>query len=85
MSLTSTPTVGQKFFVAGMTCRHCERAVAAEVRQLDGVTSVVVDATAGTVITESVEPLPLDAVAEAVAEAGYELVGPALRAAWTGR
>ena len=68
-----TTTVAQKFTVTGMTCSHCERAVTAEVSKLDGVTRVAVDLATGTVITESVETLPLDAVAAAVDEAGYEL------------
>ena len=71
---TTTATVGQKFTVAGMTCGHCEMAVTAELTKLDGVTRVEVDVATGTVITESVEPLPLDAVAAAVDEAGYRLV-----------
>jgi copper chaperone CopZ len=71
---TLTATVGQKFTVAGMTCGHCEAAVTAELAKLDGVTRVAVDAAAGTAITESVEPLAIEAVAAAVDEAGYELV-----------
>jgi copper chaperone CopZ len=69
-----TPTVARTFHVAGMTCSHCERAVTAELERLEGVTRVTVDVAAGTVITESVEPLPFDAVAAAVDEAGYRLV-----------
>ncbi len=71
---TLVATVGQKFTVAGMTCSHCELAVTAELCKLEGVTRVAVDVAAGTVITESVEPLPLDEVAAAVDEAGYRLV-----------
>jgi copper chaperone len=74
MTTTLTPTVGQKFSVAGMTCSHCEMAVTTELFKLDGVTRVAVDLATGTVITESVETLPLDVVAAAVDEAGYELV-----------
>jgi len=73
MTTTVVAAVAQKFTVTGMTCSHCERAVTAELSKLDGVTRVAVDAAAGTVITESVETLPLDAVAAAVDEAGYEL------------
>ena len=74
MTTTLLATVGQKFTVAGMTCSHCEMAVTAELSKLDGVTRVAADAASGTVITESVETLPLDAVAAAIDEAGYRLV-----------
>ena len=37
------------------------------------MTRVAVDVATGTVITESVETLPIDVVAAAVDEAGYEL------------
>jgi copper chaperone CopZ len=74
MQTTTSATVGQKFCVAGMSCHHCEMAVTAELAKLDGVTRIDVDVAAGTVITESVAPLPLDAVAAAIDEAGYELV-----------
>jgi len=71
------PTVCQRFRIAGMTCHHCEMAVSAELAKLAGVTRVHVDAAAGTAITESVAPLEREAVAAAVDEAGYELVGVA--------
>ena len=73
MITTLAASVGQKFTVTGMTCSHCEVAVTAELSKLDGVTRVVVDVATGTVITESVETLPIDVVAAAVDEAGYEL------------
>ena len=73
MNTTLVATVGQKFTVTGMTCSHCEMAVTAELSKLDGVTRVAVDVATGTVITESVEPLPIDVVGAAVDEAGYEL------------
>ena len=70
---TLVATVGQKFTVVGMTCGHCEMAVTAELAEVEGVTRVDVDLASGTVITESVETLPVDVVAAAVREAGYEL------------
>lgn len=73
MNTSLVATVAQKFTVTGMTCSHCERAVTAELAKLDGVTRVAVDVAAGTVITESVATLPIDVVAAAVDEAGYEL------------
>jgi len=74
MTTTLTATVGQKFTIAGMTCSHCEMAVTNELSKLDGVTRIAVDVAAGTVITESVETLPLEVVAAAIDEAGYQLV-----------
>jgi copper chaperone len=74
MSTLLTATVGQKFEVNGMTCSHCEAAITAELARLPGVTRVAVDVAAGTVITESVEPLALDIVAAAIDDAGYRLV-----------
>jgi copper chaperone CopZ len=64
-----------RYDVAGMTCEHCVRAVTTEVSALDGAQDVVVDLAAGTVTVSSVEPLPLEALREAVDEAGYELTG----------
>lgn len=69
-------TVGRRFHVTGMTCSHCEHAIQTEVGALPGVCRVVADAAAGTVIVESTRELDLAEVAEvaeAVAEAGYEL------------
>ena len=73
MTTTLIATVGQKFSVTGMTCDHCVMAVTAELFKVDGVTRVAVDLAAGSVITESVETLPIAVVAAAVDEAGYEL------------
>jgi copper chaperone len=63
-----------EILVTGMSCDHCARAVRAEVGGLPGVTAVDVDVTAGKVmITGSPLPGP-EALREAIAEAGYELV-----------
>lgn len=59
--------------VSGMTCGHCEAAVAKEVSRIDGVTAAVASAEAGTVVVTSDAPVDVAAVAAAVAEAGYEL------------
>lgn len=67
------PTVCRRFDVVGMTCGHCEHAIATEVGALRGVTSVTADAASGTLIVESVWELDVDDVAVAVDEAGYEL------------
>ncbi|WP_328767418.1 heavy-metal-associated domain-containing protein [Streptomyces sp. NBC_00286] len=61
--------------VKGMTCDHCVKAVSSEVGALDGVTGVEVDLKTGHVTVSSGERLSYDAVAEAVDEAGYDLMG----------
>ncbi|GAB2594368.1 hypothetical protein GCM10027168_28870 [Streptomyces capparidis] len=65
------------YTVAGMTCGHCEKAVAEELSALPGVTEVAADAADGRVtVTATAEP-DVEAVRAAVDEAGYELVGRA--------
>jgi copper chaperone CopZ len=71
---TTAATVGRRFDVTGMTCSHCERAVAGEISAIAGVTRVVAHAASGTVIVESTTELDVAAVAAAVDDAGYELV-----------
>jgi copper chaperone CopZ len=64
--------------VAGMTCSHCVGAVTEELKALDGVQDVTVDLVAGgrsTVSVTSAQPLDPAAVAAAVDEAGYDVVG----------
>ena len=63
-----------RWTVSGMTCGHCVNAVDDEVRRLDGVTDVEIDLATGAVSVTSAEPIAGDAMADAVAEAGYELV-----------
>ncbi|GAA3786640.1 heavy-metal-associated domain-containing protein [Streptomyces phyllanthi] len=63
--------------VSGMTCGHCEGAVAQEISALDGVTAVSAVAKTGEVTVTSAAPLDEAAVRAAVDEAGYELVGRA--------
>jgi copper chaperone len=65
--------VCRRFYVVGMTCSHCERAVEAEVAALAGVVAVAADAATGTVTVESTHELAAAHVASAVDEAGYEL------------
>ena len=60
--------------VRGMTCGHCADAVTEEVSRIPGVTGVRVDVAAGRVTVEADQPVSADAVAEAVEEAGYEVV-----------
>jgi copper chaperone len=78
MSTTSTSTSTSTYAVAGMTCGHCVSAVTEEISALPGVTNVAVDLVAGAISSVSVTSdaeLDREQVAEAVDEAGYELVG----------
>jgi copper chaperone CopZ len=65
------------YSVSGMSCGHCESAIAQEIGALPGVTSVKAVAGTGLVTVASERPLDEDAVRGAVDEAGYELVGRA--------
>ena len=69
-------TTTATYSVTGMTCGHCVAAVTEEVSRLDGVSSVDVDLNAGgdsRVTVTSAAPLSIEAVREAVDEAGYTL------------
>lgn len=66
------------YLVSGMTCGHCVSAVTEEIGKLEGVIAVEVDLVAGgtsRVTVTSAAPRPDAAIAEAVDEAGYDLVG----------
>ncbi|ARH91287.1 MULTISPECIES: heavy-metal-associated domain-containing protein [Streptomyces] len=63
--------------VTGMTCGHCEGAVASEIGEIAGVSSVQAVAATGLVTVTSKTPLDEEAVRAAVDEAGYELAGEA--------
>ncbi|WP_030908157.1 heavy-metal-associated domain-containing protein [Streptomyces sp. NRRL F-5126] len=63
--------------VTGMSCGHCEGAVAGEISGIQGVVSVQAAADSGRVTVESEAPLDESAVRAAVDEAGYELAGQA--------
>jgi copper ion binding protein len=62
------------YAVTGMSCQHCVDAVTAEVGRIAGVEQVQVDLPAGTVTVTSGAPLAIDAVRDALDEAGYDLV-----------
>ena len=71
MSTTTTT-----YSVTGMTCSHCVAAVTEEVSRLDGVKAVDIALNVGgdsRVTVTSAAPLPVDAVRDAVDEAGYAL------------
>ncbi len=62
------------FTVQGMTCEHCVRSVTEEVGAVEGVAGVDVDLPTGSVTVRGGAFTDAD-VAEAVDEAGYEVVG----------
>jgi len=65
------------YFVSGMTCEHCVRAVTAELSRVGGVHGVTVELVpegTSSVIVTSDAPLPEEALVEALDEAGgYQL------------
>lgn len=63
------------FLVEGMTCGHCELSVREEVEELAGVISASADHTTGRLVVHG--EVDDEAVAAAVAEAGYALTGAA--------
>ena len=63
--------MNQSFDVKGMTCGHCERAVAEAVKALDPQAEVRVDRAAGRVEVQTQQPR--ESVARAIAEEGYEV------------
>ena len=65
------------YTVAGMTCQHCVRSVTEELARLPTVSDVAVDLAEGRVTLVSDGVVEDGAGREAVAEAGYELVGRA--------
>ncbi|MGH9306185.1 MAG: heavy-metal-associated domain-containing protein [Acidimicrobiales bacterium] len=68
--MTTTTT---SYTVTGMTCEHCQKAVATEIRRLTGVTEVEVDLTSGVVTVTSQARLDESAVGSAIDEAGFAL------------
>ncbi|MEU3185764.1 heavy metal-associated domain-containing protein [Streptomyces sp. NPDC006923] len=72
---TESTEVTAVYQVSGMTCGHCEGAVAGEISGIEGVTSVQAAAATGRVTVVSQAPLDEEAVRAAVDEAGYELTG----------
>ena len=58
------------FSVPAMTCRHCVRAISAQVLDVEGVVSLEADTTTRTIgVQGTADP---DAVRSAIAAAGYE-------------
>ena len=65
-------TPPQYYTVKGMTCDHCVLSVTEEVSEVEGVESVDVDLASGR-MTVTGAGYGNDAIAKAVAEAGYEV------------
>lgn len=65
----------ETYTVVGMTCDHCVRSVTEEVSEVGGVTAVHVDLPSGLLTVTASQPVSLEQVREAVAEAGYSLAG----------
>lgn len=59
------------YSVPGISCGHCKTAIEAEVREVAGVESAIVDIEARVVVVEG--PADEEAVRAAVIEAGYEV------------
>jgi copper chaperone len=66
-------TTTRSYTVAGMTCAHCVLSVREEVAEVAGVASAEVDLASGR-LTVSGTGFSDEAVEEAVAGAGYEVV-----------
>ncbi len=60
----------QLFQVSGMTCGHCQAAVASAIQSTEGVQRVDVDLKAGQAVVEG--SFSDQAIIEAVSDAGYE-------------
>lgn len=72
MPSTANPTDRREYTVAGMTCDHCVLSVREEVGEVAGVAAVEVDLATGRLVVAG-HGLDDDAIARAVAEAGYEV------------
>ena len=63
-----------EYQVTGMSCDHCESAVADEVGQVPAVRDIEVSASSGRLVVTSEAPIDDAAVIAAVDEAGYTAV-----------
>ena len=75
--LSSTPRTfigSTTFTVAGMTCGHCQSAVTEQISAVDGVETVSVDLTTGTVTVTADRAVDRADIAAAVDEAGYSVL-----------
>ena len=58
------------FDVRGMSCGHCVKAVTTSIHEIDPTAKVDVDLASGRVDVDSSRPV--DAIAKAIVDAGYE-------------
>ena len=65
--------MNQTFTVQGMTCGHCEKAVTTAIKTIDPQAQVAIDRASKRV--EVTTEQPREAVAAAIQEEGYEVVG----------
>jgi copper chaperone len=63
------PTMNHLFFVHGMSCGHCEKAVTSAILQLDPQAQVRIDRSQNRVEVDTEQPR--EALAEAIREEGY--------------
>ena len=61
--------MNQSFTVQGMTCGHCERAVAQAIRELDPQAEVKIDRSQNRVEVQTQQPR--EVVVKAIADEGY--------------
>jgi copper chaperone len=59
--------------VKGMTCNHCAMAVTKALQRVDGIGDVTVDLEKGEARFEETKAVPLEAIREQIAKAGYEV------------
>ncbi|MFJ6569096.1 heavy-metal-associated domain-containing protein [Streptomyces sp. NPDC091292] len=65
------------YAVSGMTCDHCRSTLTKAIGDVDGVRTVDVDLTAGTVTVLSASALDDTLIADVVDDAGYAVTGRA--------
>jgi copper chaperone CopZ len=70
--MTTETTSQIELEIEGMGCDHCVRAVDEALRGIDGVTSA--DVEIGRAVVEARSSVTRDALAEAVRDAGYDVV-----------
>jgi copper chaperone len=59
--------------IKGMSCQHCVNAVTRALSEIDGVSNVQVNLSAGEATFEEARPVTADVVAEKIKKAGFEI------------
>ena len=72
--MNTAPTVTHELQVKGMSCQHCVKAVTQALQARDADAQVSVDLPAGKVSVRT--QLSREATAAAIADEGYEVLGP---------